>query len=35
VAAELLFLLGLRRDLEREIEAIAGPTHIRAQGAVV
>ena len=35
VAAELLFMLGLRRDLEREIEAVAGPTHIRAQSAVV
>lgn len=29
VTAELGFKLGLRKDLEREIEAIAGPTYVR------
>ncbi len=29
VAAELLFLCGLRRELEAKVVAIAGPTHVR------
>ena len=29
VTAELGFKLGLRKDLERDIEAIAGPTYVR------
>ena len=32
VVAEVAFLLGLRPDLLREIEAVAGPTHIRPMG---
>ncbi len=31
VAAEFAFLLGLRRELQEEIEAVAGPTVIKGQ----
>jgi uncharacterized membrane protein YGL010W len=34
VTVELLFLLGLRRDLEEQIERVAGPTLIRQRPAV-
>lgn len=34
VTAELLFLLGLRKGLEHEIEAIAGPALIRERAVV-
>lgn len=33
VAAELAFLLGLRKDVERQIEQRAGPTHVRGRDA--
>ena len=34
VAAELGFLLGLRKDIERAVEARAGPTCIRSKNAL-
>jgi uncharacterized membrane protein YGL010W len=33
VVAELAFLLGLRKDVERQIEQRAGPTHVRGRDA--
>ncbi len=33
VVAELAFLLGLRKDVERQIEERAGPTHVRGRDA--